>query len=180
MKIVDYSLRLLIICAVAAGLLTYVYETTYDRIADNAAKAKSIKAKAILPEGTVTVKEFKDGEAVFFRGYSKNGLSGTVVEASSKGYGGPISLLVGTDKDGKVIDIAIASHLETPGLGAKIEEKKFIGQFKGRSAAEVVLKKDSNNIDGIDAITAATISSRAVTRAVKEALLKYNEVKNVR
>ena len=180
MKIVDYSIRLLVLCAIAAGLLTYVYETTAVRIADNVAKAKSVKAKMILPEDTASVKEFKDGKMTFFRGYSKNGLNGTVVEASAKGYGGPINLLVGIDKDGKVIDVAVVSHLETPGLGAKIEEKKFIGQFKGKGVSEMVLKKDSGNNDGIDAIAAATISSRAVTKAVKEAFETYAEVKDVR
>jgi len=180
MKIIDYSLRLLILCAIASGLLTYVYESTSSRIAENVAKEKSVKARSILPEDTAAIKEFKDGTTTFFRGYSKDGLNGTVVEASSKGYGGPINLLVGIDKDGRVIDVAVASHKETPGLGAKIEETRFIGQFKGRSVAEVTLKKDSGNNDGIDAIAAATISSRAVTKAVKESLERYGEVKNVR
>lgn len=180
MKIIDYSIRLLIICAVAAGLLTYVYESTSTRIAENTAKAKSIKARAILPADTSTVKEFKDGDKTFFRGYSKKGMNGTVVEASSKGYGGPVNLLVAIDNDGKVIDVAVVSHLETPGLGAKIEEKKFIEQFKGKNASQMTMKKDSGNKDGIDAIAAATISSRAVTKAVKDSFEKYGEVKNAR
>lgn len=180
MKIIDYSLRLLVICAIAAGLLTYVYESTFTRIAENVAKAKAVKAKDILPGDTVAVKEFKDGEKIFFRGYSKNDMNGTVVEASSKGYGGAIDLLVGIDKYGKVIDVAVVSHKETPGLGAKIEEKKFIGQFKGKGVSDMILKKDSSNNEGIDAIAAATISSRAVTKAVKEAFERYNKVKDAR
>ena len=180
-KIADYSLRLLIVCTIASGLLAYVYETTFPRIQANIEKEKLAKVKDLLPEDTLNIKELKKDQIIFFRGFSRNSQNGTIIETSSNGYGGPINLLVGIDKDGKVTDVAVVSHKETPGLGAKIEETKFLGQFKGRGPRDVMLKKDSGNPnDGIDAIAAATISSRAVTKAVRESLEKYGEVKNVR
>jgi electron transport complex protein RnfG len=76
--------------------------------------------------------------------------------------------------DGTVHGIEVLSHLETPGLGAKIREAKFKDRFKKRSLSNTkwAVKKDAGDIDGI---TGATISSRAVIKAIKGGLESYGD-----
>ncbi len=181
-RLTDYSVRLLLVCAVASGLLAYVYQSTAVRIEGNIYKEKMSKAKSVLSGRADEIKKFDLGGLEFFRGFSKGVLVGTVIETSGTGYGGPISVLSGIGPDGKIIEIAILSHKETPGLGTKVDTSWFKDQFVSKGAGGVRLKKDlkPGNIEGIDAITSATISSRAVSKAVSEALAEYEKVKNVR
>jgi electron transport complex protein RnfG len=83
------------------------------------------------------------------------------------GYGGAIDILVGIEPDGKLRGIRIISQQETPGLGAKIIESAFLDQFVGVAVNELDLSRDGGSID---AITGATISSRAVVQALKQTL----------
>ena len=82
------------------------------------------------------------------------------------GYSGTIRLVYGVDASGALTGVQVLEHTETPGLGAKITTA-WIDQFKGKTRDEVALKKDGG---AIDAIAAATISSRAVTRAVHDGM----------
>jgi electron transport complex protein RnfG len=83
------------------------------------------------------------------------------------GYGGAIDILVGIEPDGRLRGIRIISQQETPGLGAKISESAFLDQFVGVAVSELNLRRDGGSID---AITGATISSRAVVQALKATL----------
>lgn len=90
----------------------------------------------------------------------------TVKTAPSNGYSGPIEMLTGISMDGVVQAIAILKQNETPGLGAKATEPEFTDQFKEKSALEkiiVVKSKPAAGSNEIQAITGATITSRAVT-----------------
>ncbi len=93
-----------------------------------------------------------------------------VVPSESKGFGGPIKMLVAVTKEGKVIDFTIVSHNETPGLGDNAQKDSFRGQFKNKGAEDLEVTKDPSNKKNIQAMTGATISSRAVTKGVKEAV----------
>lgn len=93
-----------------------------------------------------------------------------VVPADSKGYGGAITMLVAVTPDGKVIDFNIVSHNETPGLGANASEDSFRGQFKGKASKNLTVTKDKSDKDDIQAMTGATITSRAVTKGIKQAV----------
>ncbi len=104
--------------------------------------------------------------------YQDGEKSGYAFIASGSGYGGDIDILVGLDSDFKIKDISILTQTETPGLGARITESTFTDQFKGLSADEVALK--SNN-GMIDAITGATISSKAVVDTVREKMIEIIE-----
>ncbi len=181
-KLIDYALRLLVICVAASGLLAYVYQSTASRIEENVYREKLFKAKEVLSGRAEEIKKMDHNGLEFFRGFSKGLLVGTVIETSGAGYGGPIRVLSGIGPDGKIIEIAILSHKETPGLGTKVDTSWFKNQFVSKSASGVRLKKDlkPGDADGIDAITSATISSRAVSKAVSEALAEYEKVKNVR
>lgn len=88
-----------------------------------------------------------------------------------KGFGGLMTLVCGIDSVGRVVDIAILESSETPGLGARASEPAFAGQFHGRLADGDlhVTKTPPENGDQIQAISGATITSRAVTDAVNAA-----------
>jgi electron transport complex protein RnfG len=99
---------------------------------------------------------------------------GYIIKVETKGYGGEINMLVGFDFDGVIKGIEILSHSETPGLGAKINEVRygedrpwFLRQFEGKNAKVLELGKD------VQAITAATISSRAVLEGVKKEVMEF-------
>ncbi|MFH1283297.1 MAG: RnfABCDGE type electron transport complex subunit G [bacterium] len=184
--IINYTLRLTIVSIVASGLLAYVYQTTYERIKENKEKEKVEKIKSVLPE-VDNINEVERNGKIIYQGVYGGELKGTVIEVSEQGYAGPVKLLVGVDTKGRVIAINVLSHKETPGLGNKIEDQWFKDQFKKKDYEGVTLKRDSqsNSQDavsqasgydrGIDAITAATISSRAVVKAVRKALSEFNK-----
>lgn len=91
---------------------------------------------------------------------------------SREGFSGNITLMAGFRPDGKIVNITVLEHKETPGLGSKMSESWFLDQFKEKNPADFSLrvKKDGGPVD---AITAATISSRAFCDAVQKA---YNTI----
>lgn len=93
-----------------------------------------------------------------------------VVPSESKGFGGAIKFLVAVSLDGKVINYDILVHNETPGLGDNASKEPFKSQFKGKTAEHLVVTKDPSDKEDIQAMTGATISSRAVTKGIKEAV----------
>jgi electron transport complex protein RnfG len=95
---------------------------------------------------------------------------GGVIITVAQGYSGNIGIVMGVDPAGSVAGVKILTQSETPGLGAKIVEGAFIDQFRGKAAGSIALKKDDPSGGSIDAISAATISSRAVTNTVRATL----------
>lgn len=120
-------------------------------------------------------KKGRDLERTFFRGRLDGVLSGiafTVV--ATDGYSGNISMMVGVDPAGTVSGLEILSHAETPGLGDKITRSDFKSQFKGKTLDGVDwrVKKDGGDFDQI---TGATISPRAVVKAVHQGLQFFQD-----
>jgi electron transport complex protein RnfG len=87
---------------------------------------------------------------------------------TKKGFSGNISLMAGFKPDGTILDITVLEHKETPGLGTKMTEPEFKDQFADKNPGEFVLKVKKDG-GPVDAITAATISSRAFCDAVQRA-----------
>ena len=83
------------------------------------------------------------------------------------GYSSIINALVGVDLNNKITGIGIISQQETPGLGSNIEKESFLSQFIGKGIEDLNIKKDGGKID---AVTGATISSRAITSGVRNAI----------
>jgi electron transport complex protein RnfG len=103
-------------------------------------------------------------------------LTGVAMEASGKGYGGDLNVIVGFDIDSDtLVGISVTTHKETPGLGSRVQEPAFTKQFKAKEPAKAALK---NNGGDIDAISGVTISSTAVTDAVKQAAGWYAATKD--
>lgn len=177
-KILKFSLALFIFCVVAAIILAEVNIITSMRIEQNKIAEVNSKRQKVLPLAEKdSFKEEEINGKKYFLGFDNNGeYAGAVFEVAGRGFGGPINITVGVDKENKISGIAISKldQSETPGLGIKITTPKFQDQFVGKVEGRVKLKKDGGEID---AITAATISSRAVVKAVEEGLRLYKEVK---
>lgn len=176
---VRLGLILLTIAAICGLLLGWVSGVTKNPIAIQQKKTLDEANMAILPvakefmvrediksEGVVLeVTEGKDGKEV--KGYT--------IKLSPKGYAGAIDMIVGISTEGKVTGVKILNHSETPGLGAKATDPAFYGQYKDKLAEELeVVKGLASAENQISAITGATITSKAVTLGVNEAINFYN------
>jgi electron transport complex protein RnfG len=168
------SLNLVVVYVVGGALLAAVYVNTTPIIRENAVREKKAALHKIMPEADRIEKRgdwtIHEKPAEYFVAKKDSLVCGYLVESYGKGYSGLIHLLVAVDTLGIVKRISILSHSETPGLGDGIEEGWFTGQFAGKTSAHMKVFK-SPTADNIQAISGATISSRAVTEdAVKKAL----------
>ena len=164
-------LSLTIICLVAGAILAGVNMYTTGPIAASKAAALEAAIKAVTPEFDNKPSEdaymaiTADGDSLKIYPATKGGeFVGAAVESNTKkGFSGEIKVIVGFDKEGKLLNYSVLQHAETPGLGAKMQESVL-----GRSLAGGALKVTKDGGD-IDAITAATITSRAFLDAVNRA-----------
>lgn len=166
--------------------LAFVYELTKGPI-EEAQRAGIITAiEQVMPEfNNIPIEEVYElpleGDKIKLYPAKKDGiLVGTAVETFSKiGFNGIIRLIVGFQPDGAIYDISVIKHKETPGLGDKIEKRKsdFPDQFKCKHPDNFILQVSKDNGD-VDAITAATISSRAFCDAVQRAWNIKKKMKN--
>ena len=175
------------ICVVAGAILAGVNQMTTEPIA--ASKAASLEAaiKAVTPEFDNKPAEESymaatyDGDSLrIYPAKKGDELVGVAVESSTKkGFGGEIKIVVGFDPDGKLINYSVQKHSETPGLGSKMQEWFRTDKNKqsviGRTLTEDGLKVSKDGGD-VDAITAATISSRAFLDAINRAYSAYKSV----
>lgn len=166
------------VCLVCGSILAGVYALTKTPIENAAAAATQKAIGEVLPQGCEISEEMcctlagtsysyyaacRDGEVVAY-----------AVKSVTNGFGGALELMVGVEADAAVYATKVLSHSETPGLGAKCtSDEKFISQWKGYKGVFTV-KNDGGDVD---AITASTITSRAYTKAVEQAV---NVVKSLR
>lgn len=168
-------LTLLIITLVSGGVLGYMYELTKEPIQE-AKKAKNNAAiQAVLPafdndpNAEVEVIDVEGLNVEIYPATLESTPVGYAVRAYSKmGFSGLVWVMVGFEPSGVIHNVEVLEHQETPGLGTKMAEPFFKDQYKGKNPKNFNLKvtKDGGNID---AITAATISSRAFSDAVQRA-----------
>ena len=168
-----FALLLTLVCLFCSAVLGGAYALTKKPI-DAAAAEKTAKAVgAVLPEFDET--SYESVEALgktynYYKAVKGDETVGYAVESTTSGFGGNLSLMVGITADGVVYNTSVLSHSETPGLGAKCStDEHFMAQWKGLNPSEKILKVKQDNGD-IDAITASTITSRAYTLAVANAL----------
>ena len=165
-------LSLVIISVVAAGALAGVYILTLKTIEAQKTQKQQAAILAVLPEG-VELGEAQDVNGMIVYPATLNGEpAGAAVQTEANGFGGPIKLIVGFDADEKIINYEILEHQETPCLGDHIVEwfknaDKPGQNILGRTAnGKLRVSKDGGDVD---AITAATISSRAFLLAINKA-----------
>ena len=161
---------LLVITVVTGGILGFVYSITKDAIAEVDLKKNQAAIEEVLKTDAeiATIEETEIDGLKYNCAYDAQGqLIGAAVKTfSNNGFGGKVELMVGLLADGTINKISVLSQSETPGLGANMTTPKFKDQFNGKNpnAFNLKVKKDGGDVD---AITAATISSRAFTEAVK-------------
>lgn len=171
---INMVITLLVIAVVSAGVLGGVYVLTKKPIAIAKKKKQENAIKMVLPEFDKLVsKKVPDAvgaDSLLFTYAKNNGkVIGVAVNTySDKGFGGFVYLMVGFLPDGTIHNTAVLAHSETPGLGTKMKTPKFKDQFMGKNPATFKLKVTKDKGD-VDAITAATISSRAFCDAVDRA-----------
>ena len=184
--LINMLVALLVITAVSGGVLGLVYGMTKDKIAEVDLKKNEAAIQAVLPlEGEITYQPdtltfTEDGATMTFPcnlAYDANGnFLGAAVKTSEGGFGGKIDLMVGFLSDGTIKGTSVLSHAETPGLGANMTGK-FKDQFVEKNPADfrLTVKKDGGDVD---AITAATITSRAFSKAVDKACKAFEANKS--
>lgn len=163
---------LLLITAVCAGLLGFVNSITKPIIVQKKEQTTQEALKVLIPEAEsfVEVKEI-EGDSIKGLYVAKKGTDylGAVAMVAPDGYGGSIELLVGVDKDQVVTGIQVLTHTETPGLGANLTQESFKNQFVGKTE-NIEVTKSAPNGNQVEAITGATITSKAVTNGVNSAV----------
>jgi Na+-translocating ferredoxin:NAD+ oxidoreductase subunit G len=164
------------IITVAAGLLLAVTNEVTKKVIASQTEAAAVQARqSVLPQAELfQAVELPVGAAVsaYYVGVAGNDAVGYIAQINRKGYKGVIEVMIGIGLDNKITGISVggANFAETAGLGAKVKEAKFTDQFIGKTAPITVIKAGgSANETTIDAVTSATISSKAVTSAVNEA-----------
>ena len=182
-KIIKNTAILLAITLIAGFALAFVYELTKSPIATAEEDEKNEAYAAVFAEASsfdtcktdissytapkgVTVNEVKNALD------SSGKLLGWVMTLTcSEGYGGDITLALGITNEGEITSMTVISMSETAGLGAKCTSEGFLGQFKGIKSERVEYTQDGKKADNeIDAISGATITTKAVTKAVNAGL----------
>ena len=181
--LLNMFVALFVICVVAGGVLGVVYNATKDPIAAAETAKRTEAIKNVLPEfnelkETKVKSAMEDIDIPFYLAYdADNNFIGAAVETfTNKGFSGNVSLMVGVLVDGTINNISVLQHAETPGLGSKMTEPSFKDQFNEKNPASFNFKVKKDGGD-VDAITAATISSRAFCDAVNRALSTFENNK---
>jgi electron transport complex protein RnfG len=173
-------LSLTLISLVASACLGFVYVMTKEPIELSLLNKKLNAIKQVVPDFTNNPNEdmFRlptgDGDSLDIYPAKKDGeIIGYAVNTYTKtGFAGNISLMAGFKPDGTIISISVLEQKETPGLGTKMNEPGFKDQFNNKNPSEFRLKVKKDG-GPVDAITSATISSRAFCDAVQRA---YNTI----
>ncbi|MBO7160577.1 MAG: RnfABCDGE type electron transport complex subunit G [Paludibacteraceae bacterium] len=166
-------LSLTIIALIAAGLLAWVKTITDEPIRLAEEKKQTEALSQVLPAfDKIETEDDKDG--VVYKAYQNNHWVGTAVECTGNGFSGDIVVMVGFDNKHQLIDYVVLKQTETPGLGTKMvtwfkEKANIKGRKMDLNNPLKVSKEASKDGGDVQAITAATISSRAFIEVVNNA-----------
>jgi electron transport complex protein RnfG len=190
------AITAVILCLFAitgTAMVAFTYDRTRDRIAANEREALMRKLNVLVPEDRYDNRLFEDtlqvrdekllgtGEAVTVYRARRAGKPVALVmtPVAPDGYSGTIKLLVGISDDGTLTGVRVGAHHETPGLGDAIDEERsdWIYGFDGKSLDNPPLERWRVKRDGgaFDQLTGATITPRAIVKAVKKTLLYYRQ-----
>lgn len=169
------TFSLFLICLIITAALAFTNAVTKDKISENDENSKQASMLVVVKDAK-TFEEVEDG---IYKGLDEdNNVVGYAISTVSNGYGGQIKVMTGL-KDGEILGIDVYyNDDETPGLGKNTSNESFTQGFVGLlSNPDLIVNKDySGEGQSVDAVTSATISSRAVIAAVNEACEKYQSV----
>jgi electron transport complex protein RnfG len=176
-NIINMSATLFLITAVAAVTLAAVYSVTKEPIAKAKAQKQEMAIKEVLPvefdrieSKEIPAVDMPNRNLLFNIAYKGDEIVGYAINTlTMKGFSGQINAMVGISPEGTIFDTYLLEHKETPGLGTKLAEDKFKNQLKNfdPNSKKLLVKQDGGDVD---AITAATISTRAFLDAIQRAL----------
>lgn len=168
---------LLAICIIIPLALSVTNKVTAKKIAELEAANSKKNMQSLIDADNF--EECENGEITYYAAINGGKTAAYIFTESSKGYGGDVSVMTAIKPDGTVAGVAILDVSgETPGLGQNAAKESFFSQYIGLKKGVSVLKngaKAENN--EVDAVTGATITSTAVTRAVNAALDDFEKVK---
>lgn len=180
------AVNLILICLAVGFCLSFVAQITEAPIKANEMKETMEARMKILPAEEYVdltdesspkklddskITELKAGGVdSLVKAVDKGKFLGYIVETSKYGYSSKIQVMFAVSPNFELLGATIKQSAETPGLGEKIKEAKFIDQFKNLAPDAILLKKDHPEKGGITEVTGATISSRAVTESINESL----------
>lgn len=185
------TIFLFLFAVIGSGLVSFTFDSTAERIADNQRKALLKSLNELVPSDRYDNDIFADtlyvnssellgtDDPVPVYRARKNGwpVAAVLAAVAPDGYSGAIRLLVAVNLDGTLAGVRVVQHRETPGLGDAIEAERsdWILGFKGKSLTNPVKKGWKVKRDGgtFDQFTGATITPRAVVKAVHKALLYF-------
>ncbi len=176
-EVLKVGVILFVITAVAAAILAGVNSYTAPVIAENNKKAQEKALRAVLPEAdNIAQIEYKPDEGSTVIEIYDGAEAGYAVKTTPNGYGGKIEMVVGIDSAYKVTGIEIISQSETAGLGSNCTGEEFRAQFVGKTENIAVVKNGASG-NQIDAISSATVTSKAVTKGVNDAISALKAMK---
>lgn len=167
-SILQIAMNLAVTCLVSGVILAGTYFVAHpiavekNKMLEQEAM-KSLVASADMFAGV-------EGKTGWYAAEKDGNIIAYIVPSESKGYGGTIKIMVAVSTDRKVIDYNILSMNETPGLGDIAAKDTFRDRIKGKTSDALVVVKDPTNKENVQALTGATITSRAVTEGVKKAV----------
>jgi len=170
-SLIKITLNLVIVYLIGGFILAFVYANASPKIFKNNEEAEKKALKQLMPDADTNEKlgdwSIHEKHAKYFISKKGGDTIGYIIQSYGKGYSSYINTYIAVDKDMRVQKISVLSHAETPGLGDEIETDWFKDQFKGKSVEHLKVIKGETK-DDIQAISGATISSRAVSEdAVK-------------
>ncbi len=170
------TFTLFLLCAICTALVAGAHTLTKDAIAARAAADVKAAYKQVFPQmGTLSQEKSPGGLIKDIKCSKKAGeVNGYIYTVTPNGYGGEVTVMLGlSSPDAKLTGIKVLKQNETPGLGAKSTEPEFMNQFAGKNLkAPLVVSKQAKGNE-IQAITAATITSRAVVTGINAACSHY-------
>lgn len=166
-------ISLTLICLVSAGLLGFTYTITLAPICMAQLTKQESAIRSVQPVFD-ELKEIDTKNATVYQTFKDGKQVGSAVKATATGFSGELVIMVGYDIDLNIIDYSVIQQTETPGLGTKIVFW-FKDALKGRNLKDTTLTVSKDGGD-IDAITAATISSRAFLRAINKSYTIVSQI----
>ena len=178
---------LMLISAIVAGLLGLVNGVTWEKIAEIQAQKLQASLQAVFPDATFTeipvtdelvaIADQEDAESGLSAIYESS-TGGYAIEVLPTGFNGSIDVIVGIDAEGNVAGISVVSNAETAGIGTNVCQDKpnkngvgVLSQFVGRSAGTGNLFTVNSGSNQVDAISGATVTTKAIARGVNAASL---------
>jgi len=184
------GINLMLVCLAAAGGLYAVNRLTREGIERQALSARQASLRVVLPAAGKFSELIRGSRLDYYAGYDDSGrIVGHAFTGSAPGYGGPVTVMVGLDTAGNLTGIDILEQHETPGLGDNVavaaptrsvwdvlfgrpapaaRRPWFQEQFAGKNPGEIEISLGKSS-GGVAAVSGATVTSRAVTKAVREA-----------